>query len=373
MKKSYVKWRVKSFVAGLGLMTLQGMLVPDAAAHPQDMGLLKASVRGSAIEFSLELTVPVAAAISGVDPATLLDAHSLARKADVLLQASLAENALTSSQGVCPWSDAKAVRFDEKVRLTASANCPAEPTSWSLALPFLHRANRGFELLVQAELGGKHRDFVISATEDRLTVSAGIEYPWTRFVGMGIHHIGAAPSEWRSPGGGLRLPDGIDHILFVLALVLGGGGWLGILKTVTGFTLGHSVTLALATLGIIQLPSRVVESAIALSIAVVAAESLFLKRPGARWKIALAFGLVHGLGFASALSELHLDRSSLLKALVGFNGGVELGQAIIVAIALPLLFLLKNPLATRRFVVPALASLILVVGSYWFVRRAFAI
>jgi hypothetical protein len=145
------------------------------------------------------------------------------------------------------------------------------------------------------------------------------------------------------------------------------------LKTVTGFTAGHSVTLALATLGIVHLPQRLVESAIALSIAFVAAEAIFIRKGRARWRIALFFGLVHGLGFASALAELHLDRSSILKALVGFNVGVELGQAVIVAIALPTLYLLQRPAASRRFAVPTLAFFIFSAGSYWFVRRAFGI
>src|SRR5439155_904659 len=85
-----------------------------------------------------------------------------------------------------------------------------------------------------------------------------------KFVTMGLQHIGATSGEWLSEKG-LHFPDGIDHILFVIALILGGGGFINILKTVTGFTIGHSLTLALATLHLVHVPSRLVESSIALS------------------------------------------------------------------------------------------------------------
>ena len=87
----------------------------------------------------------------------------------------------------------------------------------------------------------------------------------------------------------------------------------------------------------------------------------------------MAFGLVHGLGFASALGELHLNQSSILRALVGFNVGVEFGQAIIVAITLPIVIGLQRNPVTRRFAIPTGASTIFIAGSYWFIRRAFGI
>ena len=124
---------------------------------------------------------------------------------------------------------------------------------------------------------------------------------------MGIAHIGATPEEWWGPEG-FHLPEGIDHILFLLALILAGGTLGQMVKTATGFTVGHSITLAAGSLGLVAFPQRVVESAIALSIAYVAAETFFIKTPRDRWKMAAAFGLIHGLGFASALGELNLER-----------------------------------------------------------------
>ena len=155
-----------------------------------------------------------------------------------------------------------------------------------------------------------------------------------------------------------------------MALVLAGGGLLSLLGTATGFTVGHSITLALGAFDILRLPSRLVESAIALSIAVVAAEAFFQKAPKHRWKIATVFGLVHGMGFASAIAELQLSRAELLKALVGFNLGVELGQAILIAICVPLVMAMRKVPAPKPYAVQACSVAIFLAGTYWFVERA---
>jgi hypothetical protein len=159
-----------------------------------------------------------------------------------------------------------------------------------------------------------------------------------RFLLLGIEHIFT----------------GYDHIAFLLALLLLGGRFLDLVKIVTSFTIAHSVTLALAALGILNPPVQWVEALIAASIVAVAGENLWALRSaegGAsrvanalrhRWRITFAFGLVHGFGFASALQELHLPRSALAAGLVSFNLGVEVGQVAIVALAFPLLAWLRT-------------------------------
>lgn len=135
------------------------------------------------------------------------------------------------------------------------------------------------------------------------------------FLGAGTHHIFIGP----------------DHVLFIVGLLLLGGGMGRLLKIVTAFTVAHSITLALASLGILNPSSRIVEPAIALSIAYVGAENLFAARSGrdVRALIAFGFGFVHGFGFASVLRDLGLPREALGWALFSFNGGVEVGQACI--------------------------------------------
>jgi hypothetical protein len=175
------------------------------------------------------------------------------------------------------------------------------------------------------------------------------------FILLGIEHI----------------LTGYDHLLFLLGLLLRGGSWLSLAKIVTAFTLAHSVTLALAALDIVVLPDRLVEAVIALSIAFVAAENIFLKPVASRrWVVSFCFGLVHGFGFSSALRELDLPRHGLVLALFGFNVGVEIGQGLVVAAALPLLALIRRTGWEQRMVWGSSLA-ILLVGVVLFVERAF--
>src|SRR5207249_427471 len=151
---------------------------------------------------------------------------------------------------------------------------------------------------------------------------------------------------------------GFDHILFLLALLLpsvlrrGPGGWevvdgfrpalIKMLKIVTAFTVAHSITLSLATLGILRLPARLVESAIAASVILAAVNNIRPIFPHRGWMVAFAFGLIHGFGFANVLADLGLAKETLALALVGFNLGVEIGQLAIVTAFLPIAFSLRE-------------------------------
>ena len=119
-------------------------------------------------------------------------------------------------------------------------------------------------------------------------------------------------------------------------------------KVVTAFTVAHSITLSLAALGVISLPSRLVESAIAASVVLAALNNVCPVVYGGRWIIAFCFGLIHGFGFASVLTDLGLPQDSLLLALVAFNLGVELGQLAIVAVFLPIAYALRGRRASIR-------------------------
>jgi hypothetical protein len=144
-----------------------------------------------------------------------------------------------------------------------------------------------------------------------------------------------------------------------------------VLKTVTAFTVAHSLTLSLATLRLVILPARFSESAIALSVVLAALNNVFPVVHGSRWIVAFGFGLVHGFGFASVLLDLGLPRGVLGVALVGFNLGVELGQIAIVAAFLPLAYLLRRTWLYRRVVLVGGSGVIAAVASLWFVERAF--
>lgn len=180
---------------------------------------------------------------------------------------------------------------------------------------------------------------------------------------------------------------GFDHILFLLALLLpavalrAATGWgavsafrpafWNVFKIVTAFTVAHSITLSLATLGVVSLPSRFVESVIAASVVLAALNNLFPLFSERRWAMAFAFGLVHGFGFASVLADLGLPSDALVLALVGFNAGVELGQLAIVAVFLPAAYVLRGTVFYRRLVLQGGSLLIALLAAVWFVERAF--
>jgi hydrogenase/urease accessory protein HupE len=168
------------------------------------------------------------------------------------------------------------------------------------------------------------------------------------------------------------VPEGLDHILFVLGLFLLAARWKPLLWQVTAFTAAHTVTLALSTYGVVRLSPGIVEPLIALSIAYVAIENLFVQelKP---WRVALvfAFGLLHGLGFAGVLAELGLPQEDRLAALLSFNVGVELGQLAVLGLAFLALGWWRNHPQYRRRVVLPLSLVIALMGLYWAVSRTF--
>ena len=184
---------------------------------------------------------------------------------------------------------------------------------------------------------------------------------------------------------------GLDHILFLLSLLLPsvlvwqaakqkwhavdrfGEAFVDVLKVVTAFTIAHSITLSLAALGVVDLPSRWVESVIAASIVVAALNNLWPRVVGRLWMVAFGFGLVHGFGFASVLADLGLPQDALVIALVGFNIGVELGQLAIVIVFLPLAFALRRTALYRRWVMVGGSAVIALLAAVWFVERAFEV
>ncbi|MEO8386662.1 MAG: HupE/UreJ family protein, partial [Betaproteobacteria bacterium] len=144
-----------------------------------------------------------------------------------------------------------------------------------------------------------------------------------------------------------------------------------VLWVVTAFTVAHSITLTLAALQIVELPSRLVESAIAASVVLAAANNLWPVVERRRWLVAFSFGLIHGFGFASVLTELGLPKDALVLSLLGFNLGVETGQLAIVAGFLPVAFLLRNTPLYRKGVFILGSVFTMLVALVWLVERAF--
>jgi hypothetical protein len=183
--------------------------------------------------------------------------------------------------------------------------------------------------------------------------------PWPRqlalYLRLGFRHI---------------VPEGADHILFVLGLFFLGITWRKLLSQTTVFTVAHATTLFLSTYGIFSLPSRYVEPAIALSIAFIAGENVVKPKLGpGRLAIVFGFGLIHGLGFASSLSDIPFPKTDFLVALLGFNFGVDLGQLFVIALAFLVVGWFRNrPWFRRRIAIPCSLA-IAAVGLFWAVQR----
>jgi hydrogenase/urease accessory protein HupE len=183
--------------------------------------------------------------------------------------------------------------------------------------------------------------------------------PWTKQLGMflllGFHHI---------------VPEGIDHILFVLGLFFLGITWRKLIFQTTVFTIAHATTLFLSVYGIFSLPSKFVEPGIALSIAFIALENVFHPKLG--WKrlaIVFSFGLIHGLGFASSLSEVPFPKHQFIVALLGFNFGVDWGQLFVISIAFLLVGWWRNkPWFRARIAIPCSLT-IAAIGIFWAIQR----
>lgn len=179
---------------------------------------------------------------------------------------------------------------------------------------------------------------------------------------------------------------GFDHVLFLLSLLLPAvwkreaGQWTPVsrfapafwevFRVVTAFTVAHSITLSLAALGLIALPSRLVESVIAASVLFAALNNLFPLVSDRRWLMAFCFGLIHGFGFASVLSDLGLPRDSLVSSLLGFNLGVELGQLAIVLVFLPLSYALRHTQFYARIVFAGGSVAVALMAAVWLAERA---
>jgi hypothetical protein len=177
------------------------------------------------------------------------------------------------------------------------------------------------------------------------------------FIPSGTHHILIGP----------------DHILFLVGLLLLGGSWLALVRIVTAFTIGHSITLSLAALNLVSPPATIIEPAIALSIVFVGADNLVRGngRDLRAWA-ALAFGLVHGFGFANVLREFGLPREALGWSLFSFNLGVEIGQLAVVLLVASLLAAIRRRSDVVGARVAVAGSVVVIcAGTYWFVQRVF--
>ena len=254
-----------------------------------------------------------------------------------------------------------------------AGHCPGTTGALGLNYRLLFDVDALHRGLLRLDLDGVTQTAVLAPESGNVTLTAGEP---SRLDQFGQYVVEGAWHIW----------IGFDHVLFLLSLLLpavlvyANRQWAGapslksatreVLWVVTAFTVAHSITLTLAALEVVALPSRLVESAIALSVVLAAANNLYPVIERKRWLVAFLFGLIHGFGFATVLTELGLPRDALVLSLLGFNLGVELGQLAIVAGFLPLAYLLRNTALYRKAVFVGGSWLTMLVAAVWLLERA---
>ncbi len=362
------------------LALLAALLSLPALAHKPSDSYLSLQVGGDGIQGQWDI------ALRDLDFAIGLDANGdgditwgelRARHADIAAYA-LARLAVDGDGTPCALQ-AGAQQVDNHTDgaytvLRFTVQCTRPPAALRIGYRLFADIDPQHRGLLRLEAGGLSRTAIFSPQAAQQSFELKAASRWSQFAdyaGEGVWHI------WQ----------GYDHILFLLSLLLPavlvwrGRAWqpagsfrealVDVLKIVTSFTLAHSITLSLATLGVVALPSRLVESTIAASVVLAALNNVFPLFHGRRWLVAFGFGLIHGFGFASVLADLGLPQGTLVLALVGFNVGVECGQLAIVAVFLPLAFALRRGRFYRRQVLVGGSWLIAAVAAVWLAERVF--
>ena len=337
------------------------LLATRLSAHPAPFSYLDVVFRNGGIEGTLVIHVIDVAHELGMKPEELMNADVVRQHQQRIGDLLRSRILLQSDRRLLPaWTGIDLLRDDQAIKLTyrnAGENPGAVDIDTNL-FPYDPNHQTFINVYEDREL---RQQFIFNASSEQHTYYRGtrqgaIEVMKT-FVRSGIHHIMIGP----------------DHILFLVGLLLLGGSTMALVKIVTAFTVGHSVTLTLAALNYVTPPASVIEPAIALSIVFVGADNL-VRGDGRdlRGWVALVFGLVHGFGFANVLREFGLPREALGWSLFSFNVGVEIGQLAIVLLVAALLEAIRRQSATlRQRVVFAGSIVVIAAGTYWFVERVF--
>lgn len=353
-----------------------------AVAHKPSDSYLTLDARAATVQGQWDI------ALRDLDHAIGLDADGngeitwgeLRARHDAIAAYALARLSVQADGAACPLAAGEQL-VDEHTDgaytvLRFEARCPAPAKALAVGYRLfadLDPQHRGL-LNLQSAAGSRSAVFSPQAAEQSFELAAlGGLAAFGQYLVEGVWHI------W----------IGFDHILFLVSLLLPAvfvwraarwepvagfrEAFVDVLKIVTSFTVAHSITLSLATLGVVELPSRVVEATIAASVVLAALNNVFPLVHGRRWVVAFGFGLIHGFGFASVLADLGLPQQALVLALLGFNVGVELGQLAIVAVFLPLAFALRRTALYRRGVFALGSWAIAAVSAGWFADRAFGL
>jgi hypothetical protein len=370
---------MKRLAALLLMLSLAGM----ASAHISSSGFLVIHAQGQTLSGSLELAIRDAEIAVGVDANH--DGKVTwgeLRASQPRLAQYVSQHLILSAQGSeCPLTF-QPLQVNERVDgnyvwLPFTAQCAAAPKKLSVRYSVMEDLDPSHRGLLTLTAGDTAQTGVLGGTNTATSFTLDEASKWRAFVEYlraGIEHI------W----------GGIDHLLFLISLLLPAvlsrtkgqkkdhwepvpsarPAFFSILKVVTAFTLAHSITLTLAALDVVRLPSRLTESVIAASIIVAALNNIFPVVTESRARIAFAFGLLHGFGFASVLADMGLPDGARLLSLLAFNLGIEAGQLAVVLAVMPIVYQLRTGRLYRNTVLPWGSAAIAGLALVWLVQRA---
>jgi hypothetical protein len=366
---------MKRLVALLLMLVMTGV----AAAHISSSGFLVIRAQDRSLSGSLEIAVRDAEIAVGLD--SNHDGKVTwgeLRAAGPRLAQYAAQHLILNTQGsTCPLTF-QPLQVNERVDgnyvwLPFTAQCAATPRTLSVDYSLMSDLDPSHRGLLTLASGATTQTGVLGGKSATAAFTLDESSRWRTFVEYlqaGIEHI------W----------GGIDHLLFLISLLLPAvlfrrkdhwepvasarPAFFSILKVVTAFTLAHSITLTLAALDVVRLPSRLTESVIAASIIVAALNNIFPVVTESRARIAFAFGLLHGFGFASVLSDMGLPSGARLLSLLAFNLGIEAGQLAVVLVVMPIVYQLRAERLYRNTVLPWGSAAIAGLALVWLVQRA---
>ena len=354
--------RPRSTALALALVTCILLLLAARTAGAHAVGLSKGDYTAAGTDVYAELTFArgdLVALVSGLDANGdgAVDARELARAQPAIEAVVLGGIAVEGDGAPCRATlESATLAEPDGVDVRGRYRCASPPSQVRVRVQLLEDLSEGHRQVARLIVGRTTVDDVLRRGHEDIAAVSSAKPPAASvvsFLRLGIEHI----------------LTGWDHLVFLFGLVLIGGRLRSLVGAVTAFTVAHSITLALAVLGVWAPSPRIVEPAIALSIVWVGIENFFVRDARGRWRITFPFGLVHGFGFAGALREIELPRARVPAALVTFNLGVEVGQLAVMALVVPAIVLLRKRGLLDRTATLVLSAGVVAAGAYWFISR----
>ena len=362
---------MRRLAAQLAVLGLAVLVALAAQAHQTRLSSSKLVVQGSTVAATLELNgrdLDIAARVALSGEGDEVQPQRLAAQQRAVLDYLRSRVLLQFDNGTqCPVADELLQARRDHVLVQLRFRCPPLGRPLVYRVTLFHEIDPAARHVVTVE-GDERRLGLLGVANPGMRLSgvrAGLGETLRHYVAAGIEHIAI----------------GYDHIAFLLAVIVLGRRFWPLFAAVTAFTVAHSITLTLAVLGWVVLPSRIVEPLIAATIVYVAAENFFIRDIRYRWWLTFAFGLIHGFGFASVLREYGIPDHALIPALAAFNAGVEAGQILVVAIAVLAWRAgfalgeragLRADASQQRRVSLAVSAGVLLLGLYWLGERLMA-